>query len=131
MSSHFFAFIKKTLTKADLVLIVFLILCTFFSFSLWFRDGSGQRVIIIVDGHTIKEMSLDHEKEEIVMQGLKGPFAFEIKDGRVRMKDSACPNKICVKMGWVRHQGQIVCCIPNRVVLKITGKKEGYDALAR
>lgn len=131
MSSHFFVHVKKTLTKADLVLIVFLILCTLFSFSLWFRDGSGQRIIIIVDGHTIKEMSLDEEKEEIVMQGLKGPFIFEIKDGRARMKDSACPNKICVKMGWVRHAGQIVCCIPNRVVLKITGEKDGYDALAR
>jgi hypothetical protein len=131
MSTHFFSHLKKTLTKADLILICFLIACTFFSFSLWFRDKSGQRVIIMVDGKTVKNMSLEDGKNEVVMQGLKGPFVFEIKDGKVKMKDSACPNKLCVKMGWIRHEGQVVCCIPNRVVLKIIGKKDGYDALAR
>jgi hypothetical protein len=85
----------------------------------------------MVDGQKIRDISLSDEKKEIMMQGLKGPFAFEIKDEKVRMKDSTCPNKLCVKMGWIRQEGQVVCCIPNRVVLKIIGEKEMYDALAR
>jgi hypothetical protein len=85
----------------------------------------------MVDGKKIRQISLNNEKEEIVMQGLKGPFVFEIKDGKVRMKDSTCPNRLCVKMGWISQEGQMVCCIPNRVVLKIIGEKEIFDALAR
>lgn len=125
------SYIRKNLTKADLVLICFLALCTLLSFSIWFRGGSGRTVQIIVDGHLVKELTLSAAMEELVMQGVKGPFSVEIKDGRVRMKDSTCPNKLCVKMGWIRHEGQVVCCIPNRIVLKITGKRESYDALAR
>lgn len=85
----------------------------------------------MVDGQKICDIALNDVKKEMVMQGLKGPFAFEIRDGKVRMKDSACPNKLCVKMGWISQEGQVVCCIPNRVVLKITGEKEMYDAFAR
>ena len=131
MSIKLISYIRKTLTKADLVLIIFLALCTLLSFSIWFRGGSGRSVQIIVDGQKVKEAALDVAMEELVMQGVKGPFSVEIKDGRVRMKDSTCPSKLCVKMGWIRHEGQVVCCIPNRVVLKITGKRESYDALAR
>ena len=131
MSSHFLSHVRNTLTKADLILIGFLVLCTFFSFSLWFKGGSGRKLIIMVDGQKIGDMSLNDGKKEIVMQGVRGPFTFEINDGKVRMKDSACPNKLCVKMGYISQEGQVVCCIPNRVVLKITGEEEMYDALAR
>ena len=131
MSSRFFSHIRHTLTRADIILIGFLVLGTIFSFSLWFKSGSGQKVIIMVDGKKIRQISLKNKKKEIVMQGLKGPFVFELKDGKVRMKDSACPNKLCVKMGWISQEGQMICCIPNRVVLKIIGEKEIYDALAR
>jgi hypothetical protein len=85
----------------------------------------------MVDGKKIRHISLSDVKKVIEMQGLKGPFVFEIRDGKVRMKDSACPNKLCVKMGWISQEGQVVCCIPNRVVLKIIGEKEIFDALAR
>lgn len=131
MRSHFFPHIRNTLTKADLILIGFLVLCTFFSFFLWFKGGSGKKVIIMVDGQKIGDMSLNDVQKEIMMQGLKGPFVFEIRDGKVRIKDSTCPNKLCVKMGWVSQEGQVVCCIPNSVFLKIIGEKGIYDALAR
>ena len=132
MSKKVVSYIKRTLTKGDLVLISFLVFCTILSFTIWFGGGgSGRTVQIIVDEHIVKELPLGDAVEELVMQGVKGPFSVEIKDGRVRMKDSTCPNKFCVKMGWIRHEGQVVCCIPNRIILKIKGKGETYDALAR
>ncbi len=88
-------------------------------------------MIIIVNGEKIGDMPLNNVKREIVMQGLKGPFTFVIEDGKARMKDSSCHNKLCIKMGWISQEGQVVCCIPNRVVLKIVSEKEMYDALAR
>lgn len=33
-------------------------------------------------------------------------------------------------MGWIRHSGKIVACIPNRVVIRVTGDDhEGLDAI--
>ncbi|MCR4399175.1 MAG: NusG domain II-containing protein [Firmicutes bacterium] len=51
--------------------------------------------------------------------GLIGRSTFEVEDGRVRMVSSDCPDKVCIRMGWVERQGQAIVCLPNRVVLKV------------
>lgn len=127
-----FALLKRTLTKYDLILIVFLIVLTLASFSLWFGGKPGRRAVILVDGKMIREFPLDGKEEVLEIQGVRGLSCVEIRQGRLRMKDSACPNKTCVKMGWIAQDGQMICCIPNRVVIKILGEREdGIDALAR
>jgi len=131
MKVQIFSYLKKTLTKADLLLIALLIVGTLGSFSLWFRKSSGHKVMIQVDGDIVSNLSLKGNKEKIVLDGMNGPFSIEIRDGQVRMTDSTCPNKLCVKMGWISQEGQVICCVPNRVILKIIGDKEPYDALAR
>lgn len=57
--------------------------------------------------------------------GPLGITTFEIKDGKVRIIDSPCPNKTCVKQGW--HSPLV--CLPNNVI--ITLEEEGeFDAIA-
>lgn len=57
--------------------------------------------------------------------GPLGITTFEIKDGRVRIIDSPCPNKTCVTQGW--HSPLV--CLPNHVI--ITLEEEGeFDAIA-
>ncbi|MGA1843919.1 MAG: NusG domain II-containing protein [bacterium] len=124
-------FLRKTLTRADLVVIVLLSIGTLLSFSLWCTREAGHRVVIVVDGRETGTFSLDSGHTTLQFEGAKGPFSIEINDGRVRMKDSTCPGKCCVEMGWIGCEGQMICCIPNRVILKIIGGTEAYDALAR
>jgi hypothetical protein len=131
MINRIFSYLKKSLTKADLILITFFILCTLASFSLWIKREVGQKVIIAVDGKPVKTFPLNDDTKQIQIVGQKGPFVIEIKNRKVRMKDSTCPSKLCVKMGWISHEGQMIICIPNRVTLKVAGQKETYDALAR
>ena len=57
--------------------------------------------------------------------GPLGITTFEIKDGKVRIIDSPCPNKTCVNQGW--HSPLV--CLPNNVI--ITLEEEGeFDAIA-
>ena len=57
--------------------------------------------------------------------GPLGITTFEIKDGKVRIIDSPCPNKTCVNQGW--HSPLV--CLPNKVI--ITLEEEGeFDAIA-
>ena len=57
--------------------------------------------------------------------GALGMTTFEIKDGKVRIIDSPCPNKTCVNQGW--HSPLV--CLPNNVI--ITLEEEGeFDALS-
>ncbi|MGE5574203.1 MAG: NusG domain II-containing protein [Bacteroidota bacterium] len=42
-------------------------------------------------------------------------------DGRARVSDSDCPDKVCVRTGWIERPGEAIVCLPNRVVVKIQG----------
>ena len=56
--------------------------------------------------------------------GELGPTTFEIKNGRVRITDSPCPNKTCIAQGW--HNPLV--CLPNKVMITVeneTGQGRG------
>ena len=52
------------------------------------------------------------------VEGELGPTTFEVKDGRVRITDSSCPNKTCVAQGW--HIPLV--CLPNKVIITVEGE---------
>ena len=59
------------------------------------------------------------------VEGELGPTTFEIKDGRVRITDSPCPNKTCVAQGW--HSPLV--CLPNKVMITVEQGGE-FDAIS-
>jgi hypothetical protein len=41
--------------------------------------------------------------------------------GQVRIEESSCPDKVCVKTGWISRPGQAIVCLPHRIVVRIEG----------
>ncbi|RME67757.1 MAG: NusG domain II-containing protein [Nitrospirae bacterium] len=120
--------------KERVTLIDILVLLVFFFISLtgWFGArtvaGSSDTVTVMVDGK--KRFILDLKEEGTYrVKGPIGETLIEIKDGRVRVRDSDCPRKFCVRQGWIRT-GAIVC-VPNRVVVSVgESLPEGVDAIS-
>ena len=84
---------------------------------------NGSRVLAQVDGDTY-EYSLD--KDGIYkIEGSLGYTTFEIKDKKVRIIDSPCPNKTCVHQGWTSP----IVCLPNHVIITIQDYGE-FDAVS-
>lgn len=87
----------------------------------------GGKALIHKDGKLIKEYSLDQKRviklEDMIM---------EIEEGRIRVIESDCPNKICVKAGWASTPAQTIVCAPNKVLIEIAGftKEVKYHALS-
>lgn len=50
-----------------------------------------------------------------------------IEDGGVSMYEANCPDKKCVKMGIITNEGQVITCMPHKLVVKIedNGVKRG------
>lgn len=90
----------------------------------------GSDVVVEVDGKTAYTFPLDTDK----MFSVPGPYGetvVEIKDGKVRVREAHCPNRLCEKQGWIA-KGSIVC-LPNRIVITVGGKTavspKGVDAV--
>lgn len=70
----------------------------------------------------------EYSAKEDGLYKVKGPLgmtSFEIKNGRVRIVDSPCPNKNCINQGW--HSPLV--CLPNKIIITLEDEGE-LDALA-
>ncbi|MFQ5843058.1 MAG: NusG domain II-containing protein [Thermodesulfobacteriota bacterium] len=125
------------LTKGDKILILALIGLTFSIFFLQMtsQTHSGQRrVFIEVDKRVVQRFMLREKAvpQEISISLPEGEARLEMKGGRVRMlamKREICPKGICSQMGWIGRPGQMIICMPNKLVVGIEASKgEGVEA---
>ncbi|MCK4591082.1 MAG: NusG domain II-containing protein [Candidatus Latescibacteria bacterium] len=121
---------RKLLTNSDKILIIALLFLAFASF--WVIPGVGKQgriVLVEQNSKLVKELPLD--KETIVeVEGPLGTTVVKVESGKVRIVSSPCPRKLCVRMGSISKAGEIVVCVPNKVVVRIKGKKE-IDAVTQ
>lgn len=77
---------------------------------------SGSLVKIYTDDKTSYILPLDKDRV-VSVEGPLGVSVVEIKKGKVHMKESPCPRKICVHQGWT-DRGAITC-LPNSVMIAV------------
>jgi hypothetical protein len=124
-----------SMTRYDKILITALLLCGAVAL-LGVRlltAGRGGGMVVLQRGSEIVETRqfLSAGKNEILtITGPLGDSRVELAGDKVRMLASPCPDKTCVRMGWIGTTGQTVVCIPNQVVITITGEKGGFDAVS-
>jgi len=112
----------RLLTSGDWCLVAFLLAATVFSYLPRQRSvPDGTQILILSNGSIVQ--SLDPAKDaEGSVQGPLGLSRYGLQGGGIRMKDSPCPNKTCVRMGKIRRSGDMIVCVPNRVVIRIVRK---------
>ena len=117
--------LRKYYTRADSILVITLAIMSVVSIaSVRFIPGGGKHVIVEVDGSHVMELSLDRNVTTKV-DGHLGETVIHVEDGTVRVQDSTCPHGYCVRMGTIRHRGEVIVCVPNRVIVSIRGGSEG------
>lgn len=79
------------------------------------------------DGQSAR-MALDHDATLSIV-GRRGPSTIEVRAGRARFVDSPCPQKLCVRAGWLERAGDSSACVPNGVSLRLLGDDPAYDAI--
>jgi hypothetical protein len=110
------------------VLLVFFVLLT--AFSPWFLpEGAAGKVVIVRTPGSSKEISLDTDGRYPV-SGPLGTAYLVVEDGGAHLENSPCPLKICEATGTIDSSGEVIVCLPNRIVVKIPGP-EVVDAVSR
>ncbi len=88
----------------------------------------GNRVTIEVKDRKMYILSLVEDRM-VTVEGPLGKTTIQVKDGRVRVVDSPCPEKICIRQGWIRSG--VIVCLPNRVVVTVGEGDHGeVDAIS-
>lgn len=119
------------MTKYDKFLIILVLIISIVSIIIIGKATSNYDTTyaeIYVDGNLYKKYSLDKDLKEVVtIESEHGKNIIEIEGYNVRMIDSSCINKLCIKQGIIHKQGQLLVCLPNKVVVQIIGKNSSSD----
>ncbi len=115
----------KMIKKNDLILIgVILLLGLAVIGYLNLTKEEGSKVVITMNGEVYDTLYLK-ENSTYTVKGKDGTYnTFEIKDGYVDMLDASCPDKLCVNHSNIHYNNETIVCLPNKVVLQITGAGE-------
>lgn len=118
------------MSKQDWLILAVVLLLSFFCWLAFSLGGSqnAASATIMQNGETITTVMLDHH-EILTIEGDLGTSTIEIAPNRIRMQEAPCPDHTCVKTGWIYHSGQIIACVPNRIIIRIQGDNPPVDAI--
>lgn len=114
------------LTLADKILIGVVLLAIGIS-TWWVFKGNTGEIAEIQTPDEVKSVSLFSKPQTIFAHGALGTTTIEIKQKKVRIINSPCHQKTCVKMGWKNKNGETIVCVPNKVVVKIVSRRQRQD----
>ena len=83
-------------------------------------DFRGAELLITVGESEFGRWPLD---EDLTID-IEGHNVCEIQNGTVRMVEADCADQSCVHMAPIDEKGGSVVCLPNRIVLKISGVRD-------
>ena len=97
---------------------------------LFLMKKPGSVAVVSVDGKETARYDLD-EDIDIEIQGVGGINRLIISGGTVRIEEADCPDKVCVRSREISKAGESIVCLPNHVILKITGSESSeIDSIA-
>lgn len=85
-----------------------------------FGNSKEQKLRITVSGEEYGSYSL--EEDQVIKVG--DTNVCEIKDKVVSMISADCPDQLCIHQRTIQLQGETIVCLPNKVVLEITGTRQ-------
>ena len=111
---------------SDLIIAFFVLICAASLFVMIPADYDKSRVIVKTPN---AEYVFPLEYNEVYrVTGANGETVIEVKDRKVRVLESECPNKICVKQGFA----SAIVCLPNRVEVYTNGdSSKKLDAVSK
>ncbi len=100
----------------------------------WVATAPGGTHVIVTSGDQTRFTAPLDQPRSVDLNGPLGQTHLVIDAQGVRITASPCPRKICISMGSVTHAGELLACVPNRILVRIdnpTDEEVPYDLLSR
>lgn len=94
--------------------------------------GTAKTAQIIQNGEVIRTVDLRNVSEpyefEIISEN-GGTNTVRVENGKIGIIHASCPDKICVKQGFIANGVLPIVCLPNKLSVVVTGGSIGLDAI--
>jgi len=93
--------------------------------------GSGEAMVTIFHDQTQLAQYPLHTKKPLhfMAKGTLGVSEIVIDDNGVYFLESPCRNKLCILAGHKHEIGDMIACVPNRILVAVNGAATRFDAV--
>lgn len=92
-------------------------------------QSEGRYVVIKSDGCEIQRFPIS-ENREVTLNGPVGKTIVKTSDETVRVLHSDCKAKICERSSPIHRAGEMIICVPNKIVILISeNNKHSIDVI--
>lgn len=116
---------KRAVPRRDLLLILALLVIA----AVWYGftryqalNGPSEVAQVTVDGKLVETLDLSRDTTVTIAGAGGGTNVLVVEDGQVWCSEASCPDKLCVKQGKKHLNTDTIVCLPNKMVVTITGK---------
>lgn len=57
-----------------------------------------------------------------------GYNTIKVEENKIWVSDTDCPDKYCQNQGKISGVGEVIVCLPNKLLIKIDGDRSNHDA---
>lgn len=112
------------------LLVLLAIIGVGFLIQRYFFGKTGATAIIEQDRETISELDLSKDTELVLDDGNGGSNTITVKNGKIAVTDANCPDLVCVHTGSISQTGEVIACLPHKLIITISEKKNSdLDAI--
>jgi len=120
--------------KADIYIIISILIPALIGAVILYTTNThkSKTVEIYVAGELYSTHPLSPNQNDIIIHTTENNYnIIRIEADGVYMAEANCRSQICVLSGKHSHIGQMIACLPHRVLVRLTGQAEGgIDAIA-
>ena len=111
--------------RNDIILLLILLVVSVLSFSLYSAlSVDGDIVKITVNGRLYDSFPINKDKTLTISQNNEHINILKIESNTISMIEASCTNQTCCEHHPISKIGEIIVCLPNRVLVEITNSKE-------
>lgn len=112
---------KGYIRKNDIVLIVIVLAAALLLWVVNRPNSSGEKkvAVVTVDGQEYASLPMDEDTEFLIKNKDGHTNLLVIKDGEAYVAEADCSNQVCVNTGRIKEEGEVIVCLPHKVVVTI------------
>ena len=108
--------LRNDLLLAGIVLLI--AVCALVALRLTRQEGA--QVLVTVDGAAYGSYPLSEDLRLTIGDGERYN-TLVISGGEAWVEGASCPDKLCEQQGRIHYDGEMIVCLPNKLVVQITG----------
>ena len=76
-------------------------------------------LVVATAGNVTQTFDLTKDTDTMIDGVNGGTNHLIIENGTAYFSEASCPDKVCVHQGRVSQNGELIVCLPNRVIAKV------------